>query len=54
MPDAGLLEELGFVPFPETVHNLVLDRFTRGLTGTIFGGEVPSDGSVEEILTANQ
>jgi len=51
---AGLLEELGFVPFPETVHNLVLDRFTRGLTGTIFGGEVPSDGSVEEILTANQ
>ena len=51
---AGLLKELGFVPFPKAVHNLVLDRFERGLTGTIFGGEDPQPGTVEEILAANR
>ncbi len=51
---ADLLKELGFVPFPEKVHDLVLDRFQRGLTGTIFGGEDPQHGTVEEILSANQ
>ncbi|HCP23366.1 MAG: PstS family phosphate ABC transporter substrate-binding protein [SAR202 cluster bacterium] len=50
---ADLLQELGFVAFPERVHELVLDRFNRGLTGTIFGGEHPKHGTVEEILRAN-
>ena len=51
---ADLLRELGFVAFPEAVHDLVLDRFERGLTGTIFGGANPQRGTVEEILVANQ
>ena len=51
---ADLLKELGFVPFPDVVHDLVLDRFQRGLTGTIFGGANPQYGTVEEILSANQ
>ena len=51
---AALLREIGFVPFPEVVHELVLDRFERGLTGSIFGGENPQKGTVEEILSANQ
>ena len=51
---ADLLRDLGFVPFPERVHDLVLDRFQRGLSGTIFGGENPQHGTVEEILAANQ
>ena len=51
---AGLVRDLGFVPFPEQVHDLVLDRFQRGLVGTIFGGERPQEGTVEEILSANQ
>ncbi len=51
---SDLLSELGFVPFPKTVHELVLDRFQRGLTGTIFGGENPQKGTVEEILSANR
>ena len=51
---ADLLRELGFVPFPKPVHDLVLDRFQRGLTGTIFGGDNPKSGTVEEILSANQ
>ncbi|MCH8297021.1 MAG: PstS family phosphate ABC transporter substrate-binding protein [Chloroflexi bacterium] len=49
-----LLMELGFVPFPEAVHDLVLDRFERGLTGSIFGGKSPQRGTVEDILIANQ
>ena len=49
-----LLKELGFVPFPKAVHDLVLDRFERGLTGTLFGGEGPQKGTVEEILSANR
>ena len=51
---AALLAELGFVPFPRSVHDLVLDRFERGLTGTLFGGESPQHGTVEEILAANR
>jgi len=51
---ASLLKDLGFVPFPELVHDLVLDRFQRGLTGTIFGGENPQSGTVYEILSANR
>lgn len=51
---AVLLRQLGFVPFPKVVHDLVLDRFERGLTGTIFGGESPQKGTVEEILSANR
>ena len=51
---AELLRDLGFVPFPERVHDLVLDRFQRGLSGTIFGGENRQHGTVEEILAANQ
>ena len=51
---AALLKELGFVPFPEVVHDLVLDRFDQGLTGTIFGGESPQKGTVEEVLSNNQ
>ena len=51
---AALLKELGFVPFPKAVHDLVLDRFKRGLTGTIFGGESPQKGTIEEVLSANR
>ena len=51
---ADLLKELGFVPFQEEVHDLVTDRFQRGLTGSIFGGENPQRGTVEEILFDNQ
>ena len=51
---ADLLRELGFVPFPVEVHDLVSERFERGLTGTIFGGASPQTGTVEEVLSANR
>jgi len=50
----GLVEEVGFVPFPPRVYELALARFEKGLTGTLFGGSDPHEGSVEEILAANQ
>jgi phosphate transport system substrate-binding protein len=49
-----LIEEVGFVPFPAPVYELALARFEEGLTGTLFGGSEPQQGTVEEILAANQ
>ena len=49
-----LIEEVGFVPFQARVYQLALARFEKGLTGSLFGGEQPQQGSVEEILAANQ
>ncbi len=48
-----LIEEVGYVPFPPHVYELALNRFERGLTGTLFGGSNPQQGSVAEILAAN-
>ena len=49
-----LIDEVGFVPFPVRVSELALARFEKGLTGTLFGGSDPQQGTVEEILAANQ
>ena len=49
-----LIGEVGFVPFPARVSELVLARFEKGLTGTLFGGSDRQQGTVEEILAANQ
>ena len=49
-----LIEEVGFVAFPASVNELALARFEKGLTGTLFGGSDPQQGTVEEILAANQ
>ena len=50
----GLAEEVGYVAYPARVSDLALNRFDKGLTGTIFGGSSPQPGSVEEVLAANQ
>ena len=49
-----LIEEVGFVAFPARVYELALARFEKGLTGTLFGGSDPHQGTVEEILASNQ
>ena len=54
-PDrAQLIEEVGFVPFPARMSELALARFEKRLTGTLFGGVDPQQGTVEEILAANE
>lgn len=50
----GLASEVGYVPFPGRVYELVLARFERGIVGTLFGGSNPRKGPVEAVLAANQ
>ena len=50
----ALVGEVGFVPFQARVYELALARFEKGLTGTLFGGSDPRQGTVEEILAADQ
>ena len=49
-----LVAEVGYIPFPAEVYELILARFERGATGTLFGGDSPKEGSVVEVLIANQ
>ena len=46
----GLAAEVGYIPYPQTVYDLALAKFESGASGTVFGGENPMHGSVEEIL----
>ncbi|MFQ6026217.1 MAG: PstS family phosphate ABC transporter substrate-binding protein [Dehalococcoidia bacterium] len=50
----GLVSEVGYIPFQARIYDLALGRVSRGMTGTIFGGGSPQEGSVEAILSANQ
>ncbi len=50
--EAGALaEEVGYVSLPEHEYDLVAERFRRGVTGTLFGGEGAQVGvSIEELM----
>jgi len=49
-----LAAEVGYVPFQPELYELALNRVETGRTGTIFGGATPEDGTLEEVLSANQ
>jgi len=49
-----LVAEVGYVEFPGQVYELILARFENGITGTLFGGSDPKEGSVAEVLASNQ
>ncbi|MDP6549285.1 MAG: PstS family phosphate ABC transporter substrate-binding protein [Dehalococcoidia bacterium] len=49
-----LATEVGYIAYPDRVYELALARFENGRTGTLFGGEIPQRGPVEEVLAANQ
>jgi phosphate transport system substrate-binding protein len=49
----GLVAEVGYIPFPARVYELVLARFDKGASGTLFGGSNPRRGSVEAVLSAS-
>ena len=49
-----LADDVGYIPFPAQVYDLVLARFENAQTGTLFGGDNPQRGSVEQVLAANQ
>ena len=48
-----LAAEVGYIPFPQAVYDLVRAKFDNGITGTVFGGENPIKGPVEEVLATN-
>ncbi len=50
----ALVAEVGYIPFPQPVYDLILARFENGATGTVFGGENPMGGAVEEVLANSQ
>ena len=45
-----LAAEVGYIPFPDEVYNLGLERVANGTTGTLFGGENPQKGPVADVL----
>ena len=45
------LREVGYVAFPEHIYRLALQRFERGITGSVFGGKGSQVGvSIEDLL----
>lgn len=52
LSDAGrqLVNEVGYIPFPDAVYELALERFKNRVPGTIFGGENPQKGTVADVL----
>ena len=50
----ALAAEVGYIPFPQPVYDLALAKFENGTVGTVFGGENPMEGAVEEVLANSQ
>ncbi|MDE2938716.1 MAG: PstS family phosphate ABC transporter substrate-binding protein [Chloroflexota bacterium] len=50
----ALAAEVGYIPYPQAVYDLALARFENGTTGTVFGGENPMRGPVEQVLADSQ
>ena len=46
-----LATEVGYIPFPQKIYELVQARVDSTATGTLFGGSHPHIGSIEEILS---
>ena len=49
-----LISETGYIPFPDNIYELVLNKFQGGKTGAAFGGDARLHGTVEEVLRASQ
>ena len=45
-----LAASVGYIPFPQEVYGLSLDKFNAGITGTVFGGDDAFKGPVAEGL----
>ena len=45
-----LVAEVGYIPLPNEVYDLALDRFKNAITGTLFGGDNPQHGPVADVL----
>ena len=49
--NTDLIQETGYVGFPESIYKLIQERFHAGITGSVFGGEGSQVGiSIEDVL----
>jgi phosphate transport system substrate-binding protein len=51
---SGLALEVGYVPLPKEVYNLSYQRFTRGITGSVFENESTVGANLLELLSTTQ
>ena len=49
-----LISETGYIPFEDTVYDLVMAKVQGAITGAAFGGDARLSGTVEEVLRASQ
>ena len=49
----SFVSETGYIPFPDTIYSLALNKFRSGATGPAFGGDSRINGTVEEVLRAS-
>jgi len=49
-----LTKEVGYIPLPSTVYDLVSERFAMKKTGSVFGGEPEVGLKIEELLKKEQ
>ncbi len=45
-----LVKQVKYVPLPDRAYRLAEERFTKGITGTVFGGEPKIGMKVEDLL----
>ena len=45
-----LAASVGYIPFPQEIYDLALDKFNSGATGTVFGGDGAFKGPVADGL----
>lgn len=46
----GLVKQVKYIPLPDKVYKLALERFVDGITGTVFGGEAKVGVKIEDLL----
>ena len=46
----SLISETGYIPFPDNIYELALEKFLTGNSGAAFGGDDRLHGTVEEVL----
>ncbi|MEJ5240790.1 MAG: PstS family phosphate ABC transporter substrate-binding protein [Anaerolineales bacterium] len=48
---ASLSAEVGYIPLPQEIYQLALERYNKRITGTVFGGETPVGVSLQDLLS---
>ncbi len=48
---AKLSAEVGYIPLPEAIYQLALERYNKRITGTVFEGETPVGVSLQDLLS---